>query len=207
MLPEPVFDVGRTLHGVGGGASLRPPDDPLLRAEYEDTEGTRRRLTHEEVLNYVNLMAAAGNETTTRLIGWTGKVLAEQPDQSREVVEDRSLVPNAIEELSRYEPPSPVQARYVTTDVGHHGRVVPEGSAVFLLNGVGEPRRAQVPRSRPLRHPPHHRSPPRLRLRHSFPSARRGAGEARGTGRARRGPGQAGGSPANDGWFRCCGAG
>jgi len=117
-----------------------PSDDlmtELLQAEYEDAEGALRRLTREEVLGYVNLLAAAGNETTTRLIGWTGKVLAEHPDQRREVVEDRSLVPNAIEELLRFEPPSPVQARAVTTDVEHHGRVVPEGSAMLLLNASG----------------------------------------------------------------------
>jgi cytochrome P450 len=110
-----------------------PSDDlmtELLQAEYEDTEGNRRRLTRDEVLNYVN-------ETTTRLIGWTGKVLAEHPDQRRELVDDRSLVPNTIEELLRFEPPSPVQARYVTTDVEHHGQVVPEGSALLLLNGSG----------------------------------------------------------------------
>ena len=114
-----------------------PSDDlmtELLQAEYTDVEGVQRRLTREEVLAYVNLIAAAGNETTTRLIGWTGKVLAEHPDQRRELVEDRSLVPNAIEELLRYEPPSPVQARYVMTDVEHHGRTVPEGSAILLLN-------------------------------------------------------------------------
>jgi cytochrome P450 len=117
-----------------------PSDDlmtELLQAEYEDAEGTLRRLTREELLGYVNLLAAAGNETTTRLIGWTGKVLAEHPDQRREVVEDRSLVPNAIEELLRFEPPSPVQARAVTTDVEHHGQVVPEGSAMLLLNASG----------------------------------------------------------------------
>jgi cytochrome P450 len=116
-----------------------PSDDlmtELLQAEYTDTEGVQRRLTREEVLSYVNLIAAAGNETTTRLIGWTGKVLAEHPDQRRELVEDRSLVPNAIEELLRYEPPSPVQARYVMTDVEHHGRTVPEGSAILLLNAA-----------------------------------------------------------------------
>jgi cytochrome P450 len=117
-----------------------PSDDlmtELLRAEYEDADGNRRRLTRDEVLGYVNLLAAAGNETTTRLIGWTGKVLADQPDQRRELVEDRSLVPNAIEELLRFEPPSPVQARYVTKDVEHHGQVVPEGSALLLLNASG----------------------------------------------------------------------
>jgi cytochrome P450 len=114
-----------------------PSDDlmtELLRAEYTDIDGDRRRLTRAEVLGYVNLIAAAGNETTTRLIGWTGKVLAEHPDQRRELVEDRTLVPNAIEELLRYEPPSPVQARYVMTDVEHHDRTVPEGSAILLLN-------------------------------------------------------------------------
>jgi len=109
----------------------------LLRAEFEDATGTRRRLTRDELLGYITLLAAAGNETTTRLIGWTGKVLAEHPDQRRRLVEDRSLVPNAIEELLRFEPPSPVQARYVTRDVEHHGQPVPEGSAMLLLNASG----------------------------------------------------------------------
>ena len=113
-----------------------PSDDlmtELLQAEFEDETGTVRRLTRQEVLGYVNLLAAAGNETTTRLIGWTGKVLAEHPDQRRELVEDRDLIPNAIEELLRYESPSPVQARYVTRDVEHYGQVVPAGSAILLL--------------------------------------------------------------------------
>jgi cytochrome P450 len=115
-----------------------PSDDvmtELLRAEFTDTEGTRRRLTRTEVLNFVGLLAAAGNETTTRLIGWMGKLLAEHPDQRRRLVEDRSLVASAVEETLRYEAPSPVQARYVTADVEHHGTTVPAGSALLLLNG------------------------------------------------------------------------
>jgi cytochrome P450 len=115
-----------------------PSDDlmtELLQAEFVDEHGESRRLTRPEILNYVNLIAAAGNETTTRLIGWTGKVLAEHPEQRAAIVADRSLVPQAIEELLRYEAPSPVQARYVTADVEHHGEVVPAGSAILLLNG------------------------------------------------------------------------
>jgi cytochrome P450 len=107
----------------------------LLEAEFEDHTGTRRRLSREEVLNYVNLIAAAGNETTMRLIGWTGKVLAEHPDQRRDLVANRHLVPAAIEELLRFESPSPVQARYVTDDVEHHGTEVPAGSVILLLTG------------------------------------------------------------------------
>ncbi len=117
-----------------------PSDDlmtELLQAEYEDEDGERRHLSRAEVLGYVNLLAAAGNETTTRLIGWTGKVLADHPDQRRELVEDRGLVANAIEEVLRFESPSPVQARYVTTEVEHHGRIVPEGSVMLLLTGSG----------------------------------------------------------------------
>jgi cytochrome P450 len=116
--------------------ATHPSDDlmtDLLQAEFEDETGAVRRLERQEVLGYVNLLAAAGNETTTRLIGWTGKVLADHPDQRRQLVGRPDLVPNAIEELLRYESPSPVQARYVTKDVEHHGQTVPAGSALLLL--------------------------------------------------------------------------
>ncbi len=115
-----------------------PSDDlmtEMLTAEFDDETGTRRRLTREEILTYVMLLAGAGNETTTRLIGWTGKLLAEHPDQRRAIAADRSLLPNAIEEILRYEAPSPVQARWVTRDVEHHGHTVSEGSVMVLLNG------------------------------------------------------------------------
>ena len=114
-----------------------PSDDvmtELLQAEFDDVDGERRRLSREQVLNFVNLLAAAGNETTARLIGWTGKLLAEHPDQRQELVENRELVPKAIEEILRYEPPSPGNARCLTKDVELHGQVVPEGSAILLLN-------------------------------------------------------------------------
>src|SRR5438045_5068670 len=107
----------------------------LLYAEFEDETGATRRLTREEVLTYVNVVAGAGNETTTRLIGWAGKVLADHPDQRRELVEDRSLIPNAIEELLRYEPPAPHLGRYVARDVVLHGETVPAGRAMLLLVG------------------------------------------------------------------------
>ena len=116
-----------------------PTDDlmtELLQAEFEDETGTRRRLTRGEIINFVSLLNGAGNETTTRLIGWTGKLLAEHPDQRRDLVEDPRLIPAAIEEILRYEAPSPVQARWVTAAIEHHGRTVPAGSAMLLLNGA-----------------------------------------------------------------------
>ena len=115
-----------------------PSDDlmtELLQAEFEDETGKVRRLSREEILTYVNVIAGAGNETTGRLIGWAGKVLADHPDQRRQLVLDRSLIPNAIEELLRYEPPAPQVARYVARDVEVQGRSVPEGSVMLLLFG------------------------------------------------------------------------
>jgi cytochrome P450 len=115
-----------------------PSDDlmtELLNAEFEDDTGTRRTLTHAEIIGYAGLLAGAGNETTTRLIGFSGEVLGRHPEQRAELVADRSLIPNAIEELLRYESPSPVQSRYVTRDVELHGATVPEGSIMVMLNG------------------------------------------------------------------------
>jgi cytochrome P450 len=117
-----------------------PSDDlmtELLVAEFEDETGTTRRLTREEVLTYTSVVAGAGNETTTRLIGWAGRGLAQHPDQRRELVADRSLIPNAIEELLRFEAPAPHVARYMTRDVEHHGQLVQAGSIMLMLIGSG----------------------------------------------------------------------
>jgi cytochrome P450 len=115
-----------------------PSDDlmtELLHARFADETGVERTLRDDELLGYIGLLAAAGNETTTRLIGWTAYLLDRFPDQRHVLAKDRSFVPNAIEEILRYEAPSPVQARYVTRDVELHGTRVPAGSAMLLLNG------------------------------------------------------------------------
>jgi cytochrome P450 len=113
-----------------------PSDDLVtewLNLEFEDESGTVRRLTRAEILIFLAVIAGAGVETTGRLFGWIGKVLAEHPDQRRELAEDRSLVPNAIEELLRYEPPGPHVARYAAEAVEFHGRTVPAGGAMLLM--------------------------------------------------------------------------
>jgi cytochrome P450 len=119
--------------------ATHPSDDimtELLNVEFVDETGTTRRLTRGELLIYLNVVAGAGNETTTRLIGWAGKVLAEHPDQRRELVDNPALIPQAIEELLRFEPPAPHAARYVTRDVSFHGQTVPEGAVMMMLIGA-----------------------------------------------------------------------
>jgi cytochrome P450 len=116
-----------------------PSDDimtELLNVEFTDETDTVRKLTRNELLTYLEVLAGAGNETTTRLIGWTAKVLADHPDQRAELVADPSLIPNAIEEILRYESPAPHVGRCVARqDLVVHGMEVPAGSVMLFLLG------------------------------------------------------------------------
>jgi cytochrome P450 len=117
-----------------------PSDDlmtELLRAEFTDETGTKRTLSRTEILVMINILAGAGNETTNRLIGWMTKLLAEHPDQRRQVYEDRGLINQTIEEVLRYEPPGPSVARYIAKDTELHGVKIREGSAMLALVAGG----------------------------------------------------------------------
>lgn len=73
-----------------------PSDDlvtELLNVEFEDIDGQRRKLREEELLVFLGVIANAGTETVGRLFGWLGKVLADHPDQRRELAADPSLIP------------------------------------------------------------------------------------------------------------------
>ena len=98
-----------------------------------DETGTTRRLTPPGSRDLLLCRARRGNETTTRLIGWFSKLLAEHPDQRRDLVRDPSLVPQAIEEVLRFEPPPHAVGRYVAKDTEFQGQAVPAGSAILNL--------------------------------------------------------------------------
>jgi cytochrome P450 len=117
-----------------------PSDDimtQLLNAEFENEHGEMQKLTRDELLAYVNIIAAAGNETTRILIGYIGKLLSDFPDQRKLLVDDPSLVTSAIEEILRYEPNTLQNCRYVTQDVEWYGQVVPAGSFMVTLTPAG----------------------------------------------------------------------
>lgn len=107
----------------------------LVHAEITDDEGERRQLSLQESTEFGILLVSAGTETVARLIGWAGWLLAQHPDQRAELATDRSLIPGAVEELLRYEPPSPVQGRWLTAGIERHGRRIPAGSKILLLTG------------------------------------------------------------------------
>jgi cytochrome P450 len=84
------------------------------------------------------MLFAAGSETVARLLGWAASVLAEHPEQRAELAADSGLIPRAVEELLRYEAPSPVQARWLTAPVELYDTTIPVDSKVVLLTGAAD---------------------------------------------------------------------
>ncbi len=116
-----------------------PTDDlmtQLLNTEFEDETGTRRLLRRDELVTFLILIAGAGSDTTVNAISWVGSLLGDHPDQLQLLDDDRSLVPNALEEVLRYEAIPYHIARTTTTDVEVHGRTIPQGSIVIALPGA-----------------------------------------------------------------------
>jgi len=108
----------------------------LLNTEFQDQHGVTRKLTRDEILVFIQVLSVAGNETTNRLIGWTGKMLGDSPDQRRLLLQDPSLIPVAIEEVLRLQPAGPHIGRHVTRDVEFYGKTVPAGSTMMFMAGA-----------------------------------------------------------------------
>lgn len=104
----------------------------MMTTPFKDEHGETRTLTRDEMHLLANLLVSAGNETTGRLIGWLAKLMADYPDQRREVAQNPKLALGAVDEIMRFEPPALQICRYVTRDVEMYGKVMPAGSAVLL---------------------------------------------------------------------------
>jgi cytochrome P450 len=115
-----------------------PRDDmftDLVNMELTEEDGEVRRLTLEQAVNFAALIGSAGTETVARMLGWAALALGDNPDQRAELVADSSLIPNCIEEVLRYEAPSPVQSRWCIDEVEVHGGKIPARSKVVLITG------------------------------------------------------------------------
>jgi cytochrome P450 len=131
-------ELNQYLAGQFADRRKNPRDDmftDLVNAEITDDDGEVRRLSEPELMDFGTVLFVAGTETVARHLSWVAKVLDEHPEQRAELAKDFSLIPNAIEELLRFEPPSPVNARWTTADVTLHGVTMPKDSKVVLLTG------------------------------------------------------------------------
>ncbi|HEX4531399.1 MAG TPA: cytochrome P450 [Acidimicrobiia bacterium] len=108
----------------------------LLSARVTDDDGNEVALTHAQVASRLLEMTIAGHETTAKLIANGVVALTWYPDQRAELAAEPSLIPNAVEEMLRWDPPSHYQGRWVERDVTLHGVTIPADSRVILLTGA-----------------------------------------------------------------------
>ncbi|MFN8227948.1 MAG: cytochrome P450 [Mycobacterium sp.] len=115
-----------------------PGDDllsKLIDAEIERDNGEMAPLDNVEITEFAQLLGGAGAETVTKLLGSAAVVFARFPDQWQKLLDDRSKIPAAVEELLRYEAPAQYNVRRSMRDITLHGVTIPEGNPVFLVGG------------------------------------------------------------------------
>ena len=110
----------------------RPQDDLLSAMIGAEVDGDR--LDDEQVVNMGYQLMVAGNDTTAAMISNGALRLAENPDERRRLIEDPGLMPNGVEEMTRYDSPT-VQSppRITTREVELHGTTIPKGAPVVLI--------------------------------------------------------------------------
>ncbi len=127
-----------------------PADDmlsALIDAEVETEDGELTHLDDAEIAGLGTLLAAAGSETVTKLVGNAMVLFHRHPDQWAMVLDDPSVLGTAVEEILRYWAPSQYQGRYSMVDSEWHGVTIPKHKPVFLITGAAnrDPRRYDDP--------------------------------------------------------------
>jgi cytochrome P450 len=127
-----------------------PADDlvtALTQAEIDGGDGEAERLTDDEIAAFCLLLGVAGNETTAKMIATGVLVLGQFPDERARLAQDPGLWARAVEELLRFDPPSHYQGRVATSPLVRHGREIPPGAIVLLINGAAnrDPRAFDTP--------------------------------------------------------------
>ena len=120
--------------GVLAERRAHPSDD--LITELVNVEVDGQQLTDEETYSFLRLLLPAGVETTYRASGSLLYALLTNPEQMAAVMKDRSLLPQAIEEAVRWEPPVTIILRRAMKDTELAGVKVTKGADVALLLGA-----------------------------------------------------------------------
>jgi cytochrome P450 len=116
-----------------------PQDDMISRliaAQILQDSGEMRRLDDLEIVGFATLLGGAGAETVTKLLGNAAVIFANNPEQWQKLLDDRSKVPAAVEELLRYEGPVQYNVRYSLKEAHLHGTTIPAGKPVFLIGAA-----------------------------------------------------------------------
>jgi cytochrome P450 len=121
----------------------QPRDDLISGLAQAEIDG--EKLTDEEIFSFLRLLLPAGVETTYRSLGNLLLGLLSNPDQLDAVRADRSLIPQAIEEAVRWEPPLLTITRVATRDTELGGVSIPAGSSVMPVLGAANRQEERYP--------------------------------------------------------------
>jgi cytochrome P450 len=116
-----------------------PQDDMINRlivAEVPGENGELRKLDDIEITGFLTLLGGAGAETVTKLVGSAVVEFARHPEQWQKLLDDRSKIPDAVEELLRYVGPVQYNVRYSIKDVELPSGIVPANKPVFLMGAA-----------------------------------------------------------------------
>ena len=147
---EASMDQGMYLFQLSQQKRAEPANDmitALIDAEMETEDGEITHLDDEEIAGLGTLLAAAGSETVTKLVGNAMVLFHRHPHQWAKVLNDPSVLGTAVEEILRYWAPSQYQGRYSMVDSEWHGVTIPKHKPVFLITGAAnrDPRRYDDP--------------------------------------------------------------
>ncbi|MEE3849603.1 cytochrome P450 [Gordonia sp. LSe1-13] len=133
-----VVELARFYYGLTALRRKDPVDDmisKLTQAEIERDDDEPPTLSNMEIAMFASLLGGAGAETVAKLIGGAPVTFARFPDQWKKLQEDRGKIPDAVEELLRFESPNQYNVRYSMKEVTLHGVTIPAGKPVFLMLG------------------------------------------------------------------------
>jgi len=115
-----------------------PRDDfltDLAQAEFEDATGEQRLLTIPELLSIIQQLMVAGNETTTKLLNETVRLLIENPAEWKRIQQDPSTIPAMVEEALRLSTPNQGMFRFALRDTELAGVPIPKGAMLWIMFG------------------------------------------------------------------------
>ena len=133
------IDSGVYYYGLVQERRQNPQDDMISRlimAEIPDDQGNLRKLDDIEITGFTTLRGVAGAETVTKLVGSAVVEFARHPEQWQKLLDDRSKIPAAVEELLRYVGPVQYNVRYSLKDVELPSGTVPAHKPVFLMGAA-----------------------------------------------------------------------
>jgi cytochrome P450 len=136
---QAILESGAYWFNLTAEKRANPGDDMLSRltqVTVDRGDGEQTGLDDAEIAGFATLLGGAGAETVTKLIGNAVVLFGQHPDQWQKILDDRGMIPKAVEEILRYHPPSQYQGRYSAEEREFEGGTIPAGYPVLLITGA-----------------------------------------------------------------------